>query len=186
MELPAPAAGTITEILAEEGETVTVGQVIARMRAGAGAPPASGGTVRRAGGPQRAADDGGNGAPRRSPDDAKDLARRRAASPPPRASTSARVQGSGPGGRITKADVLAARATAATAPRATGGSRRRRRPSPRAPPLLKGGAAMLARYMDESPLDPDRDLVPHDDRHGHGRAAARSSRPPARRSPSRT
>src|SRR3954462_12287384 len=40
MELPAPTAGTITEILAEEGETVTVGQVIARMRAGAGAAPA--------------------------------------------------------------------------------------------------------------------------------------------------
>src|SRR3954447_24499861 len=35
MELPAPAAGTITEILAEEGETVTVGQVIARMALGA-------------------------------------------------------------------------------------------------------------------------------------------------------
>src|SRR3954471_7524711 len=31
MELPSPAAGTITEILADEGETVTVGQVIARM-----------------------------------------------------------------------------------------------------------------------------------------------------------
>src|SRR6476469_3496338 len=31
MELPAPTAGTITEILADEGETVTVGQVIARI-----------------------------------------------------------------------------------------------------------------------------------------------------------
>src|SRR5438445_808184 len=46
MELPAPAGGTITEILAQEGETVTVGQVIARMTAGAGArraqaPPTS-------------------------------------------------------------------------------------------------------------------------------------------------
>ena len=37
MELPAPADGTITEILAEEGATVTVGQVIARMSASAGA-----------------------------------------------------------------------------------------------------------------------------------------------------
>jgi multifunctional 2-oxoglutarate metabolism enzyme len=37
MELPAPASGTITEILAEEGATVTVGQVIARMTAGASA-----------------------------------------------------------------------------------------------------------------------------------------------------
>ena len=44
MELPAPAAGTITEILAEDGETVTVGQVIARMTksaAGASAPAPS-------------------------------------------------------------------------------------------------------------------------------------------------
>ena len=30
-EVPAPAAGTMTEILAEAGDTVTVGQVIARM-----------------------------------------------------------------------------------------------------------------------------------------------------------
>src|SRR5690242_18826030 len=37
MELPAPTTGTITEILAEEGDTVTVGQVIARMQVGAGA-----------------------------------------------------------------------------------------------------------------------------------------------------
>src|SRR3954470_19717411 len=49
MELPSPAAGTITEILADEGETVTVGQVIARMQLGAAgsssapaAAPASG------------------------------------------------------------------------------------------------------------------------------------------------
>ncbi len=31
MELPAPASGTISEILVDEGATVTVGQVIARM-----------------------------------------------------------------------------------------------------------------------------------------------------------
>ncbi len=36
MELPAPASGTIAEILAQDGETVRVGQVIARMTAGAG------------------------------------------------------------------------------------------------------------------------------------------------------
>src|SRR4051795_2293227 len=39
MELPAPGAGTITELLVDEGDTVTVGQVIARMQVGAGAPP---------------------------------------------------------------------------------------------------------------------------------------------------
>ncbi len=41
VELPAPASGTVTEILAEEGETVTVGQVIARIAAQDG-PPADG------------------------------------------------------------------------------------------------------------------------------------------------
>src|SRR5437899_3775479 len=47
LELPSPASGTVTEILIEEGETVTVGQVIARIAAqtaptdgGAEAPPA--------------------------------------------------------------------------------------------------------------------------------------------------
>src|SRR3954447_833046 len=44
-EVPAPAAGTITEILAQAGDTVTVGQVIARMQSGRrdipSAPPRS-------------------------------------------------------------------------------------------------------------------------------------------------
>src|SRR3981081_2053077 len=31
VELPAPATGTVSEILVDEGETVTVGQVIARI-----------------------------------------------------------------------------------------------------------------------------------------------------------
>src|SRR4051794_40618667 len=39
-EVPAPSAGTMTEILAQAGDTVTVGQVIARMSSGNGAAPA--------------------------------------------------------------------------------------------------------------------------------------------------
>jgi len=39
-EVPAPAAGTITELLAEAGDTVHVGQVIARMTSGNGASAA--------------------------------------------------------------------------------------------------------------------------------------------------
>src|SRR5260370_1372922 len=35
VELPAPASGTVVELLVEEGETVTVGQVIARIAVGA-------------------------------------------------------------------------------------------------------------------------------------------------------
>src|SRR6202011_5794678 len=34
LELPSPGSGTVTEILIEEGETVTVGQVIARLAVG--------------------------------------------------------------------------------------------------------------------------------------------------------
>src|SRR3954454_16075297 len=36
-EVPSPSAGTLTEILADAGDTVTVGQVIARMSSGNGA-----------------------------------------------------------------------------------------------------------------------------------------------------
>src|SRR5271163_4394173 len=38
VELPAPASGTVSELLVEEGETVTVGQVIARISINGGAP----------------------------------------------------------------------------------------------------------------------------------------------------
>src|SRR5262249_56506308 len=40
VELPSPASGTVTEILVEEGDTVTVGQVIARIAVGDDATPA--------------------------------------------------------------------------------------------------------------------------------------------------
>ena len=39
-EVPAPASGTLTEVLADAGDTVTVGQIIARMTSGNGAAPA--------------------------------------------------------------------------------------------------------------------------------------------------
>src|SRR6202047_4673640 len=44
LELPSPASGTVTEIVVEEGETVTVGQVIARIAAQS-APPDGGATA---------------------------------------------------------------------------------------------------------------------------------------------
>ena len=47
VELPAPASGTVTEILVEEGDTVTVGQVIARIAVGDGAPTRGDGATRR-------------------------------------------------------------------------------------------------------------------------------------------
>ena len=131
MELPAPASGTITEILAEAGETVTVGQVIARMTTSAAAEPA--GSPALSPGPGRAtpAAEPAGGDIAASP-----VARRVAAADGIDLSA---VTGSARGGRITKADVLAAGGNGATAPvQAT-----------RSVPI-KGGAATLARYMDDS------------------------------------
>ncbi|TML02254.1 MAG: multifunctional oxoglutarate decarboxylase/oxoglutarate dehydrogenase thiamine pyrophosphate-binding subunit/dihydrolipoyllysine-residue succinyltransferase subunit, partial [Actinobacteria bacterium] len=136
MELPAPAGGTITEILFDEGDTVTVGQVIARMQVGAGAA-------------KPAAPSSGNGAPAK----AQQPAPAATAAPAPEGTkvtpVAARVAaaegvdlstvtGTGPGGRITKDDVL--NGGGAAAPAAAAGTRT----------VIKGGAATLARYMDES------------------------------------
>jgi multifunctional 2-oxoglutarate metabolism enzyme len=129
MELPAPASGTITEILAEDGATVTVGQVIARMTAGATAldvpASASAPAAEAAPPPAPVTDGGGNASP---------VARRIAAQEGVDLST---ITGSARGGRITKSDVLAAATNGAAIAQ----------PQTQ---LLKGGAAALARYMDES------------------------------------
>ena len=75
-----------------------------------------------------------------------------------------RVTGTGPGGRITKADVLAAKSAAAarTAPRP-----RRRPPARRA--AAQGRRGDARQLHGREPVDPDRDLVPHADRHDDGR-----------------
>jgi 2-oxoglutarate dehydrogenase E1 component len=140
-EVPAPASGTMGEIIAQAGETVTVGQVIGRMTSGNGSVPAARPpqptSAPRPAGDAPASAAGPEGA-RATP-----VARRVAAA---LGVDLARVAGTGPAGRISKDDVLAARNGApapAPAPAAAA-----------APPenatLLKGAAAMLARYMDES------------------------------------
>jgi 2-oxoglutarate decarboxylase len=139
MELPAPTSGTITEILFEEGATVTVGQVIARMTASAAAtagapapgPAATNGGSAPAPAPAVTGDaDGANVSP---------VARRVAAE---RGVNLAGLQGSARGGRITKTDVLAAAAGngASVTPAA----------APAGAQLIKGSGAALARYMDQS------------------------------------
>ncbi|MBA3408271.1 MAG: E3 binding domain-containing protein, partial [Solirubrobacterales bacterium] len=136
-EVPAPASGTVTEILAEAGETVSVGQVIGRMRGAAvGArsetsqpaptePAAQAVTDNGATQPASAAETG----------KATPVARRVAAA---HGVELGRVHGSGPDGRIGKQDVLAV-ANGAAAAHATAGATQ-----------IKGASAMLARYMDES------------------------------------
>ena len=145
MELPAPATGTITEILAADGDTVTVGQVIARMAA---ATPAAATPVPRERDqkdsnmgqfPSRS-DGGGDGAA------ASPVARRVAEQ---EGVNLAAVRGSARRGRVTKADVLAAAGNGAAAtPQAAPPGAAPSKPAGAQP--LRGAAAALARYMDKS------------------------------------
>jgi multifunctional 2-oxoglutarate metabolism enzyme len=125
-EVPAPASGIIEEILAQAGDTVTVGQVIARMTTSNGAT-AKAPEPTEAPRPQASA-------PSRIPDEVKvtPVAARVADA---LGVDLSKIKGSGPAGRISKADVLAAENGAA---------------APAEAKLLKGASAMLARYMDES------------------------------------
>jgi multifunctional 2-oxoglutarate metabolism enzyme len=142
-EVPSPASGTITEVLAAAGDTVTVGQVLARMQVGAGSPRVSAPTPPDA--PQAAPGPAGNGAAVPADATISPVARRMASV---EGVDLSRVAGSGPGGRITKADVLAAKSNgggavvAATAP---AGALAEANAQP-----IRGAAAMLAKYMDES------------------------------------
>jgi 2-oxoglutarate decarboxylase len=151
VELPSPATGTVSEILVAEGDTVTVGQVIARIVVGgedgaAAAPAASDGAPAADGGstPAAAGTDGLRVSPvaaRAATAEGVDLTR---------------VSGSGPAGRIVKADVLSAaagngamRTPAAPTPSASAGGPTQEG-TPAGAELLRGGAAALARYMEQS------------------------------------
>ncbi len=188
MELPAPVTGTITEILEEDGATVTVGQVIARMSAGAApalaseapalaseapalaseAPtPASEAPTpaREAGTPESEDAAGAATSGEAQTANASPVARRVAAH---EGIDLGGVKGSARGGRITKADVLSAAGNGAGALAAPAAPASPSAPAPGAAPPsapapsrpapsaapgaqpLRGGAAALARYMDQS------------------------------------
>ncbi len=145
MELPAPAGGTITEILAQEGETVTVGQTLARMTTSAAAPAAAASGANGGGAGNGAASSSSAATPVAPvPTDARisPVAARVAAA---EGVDVGGVAGSGPAGRIVKADVLA---VAASGNGSGNGAGAAGPVSERT--LIKGGAATLARYMDES------------------------------------
>jgi len=108
VELPSPATGTVSEILAQEGDTVTVGQVIARIVVGGASQngvPASNGAPGSSTTSDGAASDGTSGGG--VPDGVKvsPVAARAAAV---EGVDLANVSGSGPAGQIRKADVLSA------------------------------------------------------------------------------
>jgi multifunctional 2-oxoglutarate metabolism enzyme len=183
LELPSPATGVVSEILVEEGDTVTVGQVIARISVGGdatvSAPPAS-----SSGNGQASADNGGatgasggatgasggatgalgeptgasasSAAAQTTSAQASTPAAEVKASPvAARAAAAegvdlAHVEGSGPAGRITKSDVLSAAAGSSGngSAGASYGSATTNGGASTQP--LRGGAAALVRYMEES------------------------------------
>jgi 2-oxoglutarate dehydrogenase E2 component (dihydrolipoamide succinyltransferase) len=116
IEVPAPAAGTLGEIAAKDGDTVAVGALLGQINEGAGAPA-------------KAAPAAAKAAP------AADTKPKPAPAPPPKVAAGdaplapsvrrvaaeagmdpAKVEGTGRDGRITKGDMMAAIEKAASAP----------------------------------------------------------------------
>ena len=157
-EIPSPAAGTLSEMLVEEGKTVGINTVVARIDEGGGAAAAEARCRRSAPLPRRSAS-GRKPSRRRS----RAAARRSRAAPPRREaaeapaaaaarlpkpsrpdrclrwcarwrartiSISTQVKGTGAGGRITKQDVEALRRAAAAAGRPAPLRPRRRAAAP--------------------------------------------------------
>ncbi len=160
VELPSPASGTVSEILVQEGDTVTVGQVIARIAVGeeasaAGAPATNGTGIDESsppnGEPDETAQNGGPGGVVTA--NASGLADGLKVSPVAARVAAAEgvdltnLSGSGPGGRIVKSDVLGTVGASATE---DGGSASAVTEKPTGAEQLKGGSAALARYMEQS------------------------------------
>src|SRR5215207_11092678 len=133
-EVPAPASGTITKVLVGPDETVEVGKPLAEMTKGEA--PSGDGAGARAPAPEAEAP-----APAAAAAETADGAR---APPVARRAAQANgvdlrgIKGTGPGGKITKSDVLSAEGNGAAAP-AAGEVK-----------PLRGPAATLAKAMNES------------------------------------
>src|SRR5258706_6960334 len=118
IEVPAPAAGVLSEIVAKDGETVAIGALLGQIDPGAGARTAAG----KAAEPEKATPP-----PKAVSTPAPQVPKAAAAIP---LAPSVRrlsvesgvvaesVPGTGPGGRVTKGDMLAAIERAAAAPTA--------------------------------------------------------------------
>ena len=116
IEVPAPSAGVLGDIIAKDGETVAVGALLGQINEGAGAP-----ATKPAAAPAKAA------APAAPPPPAAAAAAKAPPSDAPLAPSvrkisaetgidAATVPGSGKDGRVTKGDMLAAIEKAASAP----------------------------------------------------------------------
>src|SRR4051794_3855024 len=146
-EVPAPADGVITKLIAAVDDEVPVGQPLAEMETGEGASNGSAPAPRleeNGSDPQTAeppAATPGNGAGNGADVRATPVARRVAAA---EGVDLSQIQGSGPGAKVTKDDVLNAGNDGGSsgngaAPAAAGEAKQ-----------LRGPAAMLAKAMDES------------------------------------
>jgi 2-oxoglutarate dehydrogenase E2 component (dihydrolipoamide succinyltransferase) len=117
IEVPAPSAGTLSEIIAADGATVAVGALLGQITEGAGAakPAAAPAKPAAAPAPAAAAPAAAPAAPKAPPADAPlaPSVRKLSAETGIDAST---VPGSGKDGRVTKGDMLAAIERAASAP----------------------------------------------------------------------
>lgn len=116
IEVPAPSAGTLSEIIAADGTTVAVGALLGQITDGAaGAKPAAAPAKPAAAAPTPAAPATAPAAPKAPPADAPlaPSVRKLSAETGIDAST---VPGSGKDGRVTKGDMLAAIERAASAP----------------------------------------------------------------------
>jgi 2-oxoglutarate dehydrogenase E1 component len=155
-EVPSPVAGTIREILVRPDETVTTGTILCRIAPGTAQMPA-GEVVRRdepatpEPRPAKPAE-AGNGAANATP-----VAARMASAKGVDVSA---LEGSGPRGRVTKADVEAALSNGGgtAAPAKTDGAAAPSKAAPAKPATprdasrtpIRGPAATLARFMNES------------------------------------
>lgn len=116
IEVPAPSAGTLSEIIAADGTTVAVGALLGQITDGAaGAKPAAAPAKSAAAAPAPAAPAAAPATPKAPPADAPPApsVRKLSAETGVDAST---VPGSGKDGRVTKGDMLAAIERAASAP----------------------------------------------------------------------
>jgi len=135
IEVPAPAAGVLSEIAAKDGETVAVGAVLGQIRDGAGAAKSAGAAApaaKPAAPPQAAKPAAAAPATLAKPNDAPlaPSVRKLSAESGVDAAT---VPGSGKDGRVTKGDMLAAIERAAAQPTpvaATAAAVQVRAPSP--------------------------------------------------------
>jgi len=112
IEVPAPAAGVLSDIAAKDGETVAVGALLGQIKEGAGAPAAA----KPAETPKEQPKEQAKTAPAATPSADAPLApsvRKMAAET---GVDPAKVEGSGKDGRVTKGDMMAAIERAAASP----------------------------------------------------------------------